>query len=105
MKLEIRTDNTEFPATLPAYLEHRLQLALAPFAGSVRRVTARVSRFNGPGTADQKCCRIILQLSPSSSIALEETDGDVYRAIDRATQQAARLVRKRLEDSRLSPAA
>jgi ribosome-associated translation inhibitor RaiA len=105
MKLEITIDNTEFPVTLPRYLEQQLRHFLAPFAVSVRRVTARVSRYHGPGTKDQKFCRIVMHLASLSVIALEEIDGDVFRAIDRAVKQAARILRRQLEISQLPSAA
>lgn len=88
MRLDVR--GRHLPLT-PALLDHvarRLRFALGRFAG-VRHVAVRVADVNGPRGGIDKRCHLRVDVA-GRAITIEETDRDLYVAIDRAADRAGR---------------
>lgn len=95
MRLDIR--GRHLPLT-PALLDHvtrRLRFALGRFDRSVRRVTVRLGDVNGPRGGADKTCHVQIHAA-QRPITIEELDPDMYAAIDRAADRAARAVERAL---------
>jgi ribosome-associated translation inhibitor RaiA len=57
----------------------------------------RIADLNGPRGGVDRQCRITVDVRPSRTVILEETDADLYRAIDRAAHRVGQSVRRQLE--------
>lgn len=97
MQVELRVQNTDLADAIRTYIERRLRFSLSRFGGRVGRVTVRISDLNGPRGGMDKCCRITAELIPTGMVMLEETDGDLYAAIDRATERVGRSFSRELD--------
>jgi ribosome-associated translation inhibitor RaiA len=83
------------------YVERRLRFALGRFGARVGQITVRIG---GDGPADNRC-RISMEVLPFGRVAVEESDPDLFAAIDRATGRIGRLFGRELErvrDARVS---
>ena len=95
--MQIDIQALDFPLTeaLRSHAERRLRSALTCCGEHIRRVAMRLSDVNGPRGGADKRCRLQVVLAGLPDVVVEDTEGDLYVAIDRATDRAGRtLVRK-----------
>ncbi|MGH9590659.1 MAG: HPF/RaiA family ribosome-associated protein [Terracidiphilus sp.] len=93
MRVAIHNYRADFAEAFRTYVERRLRFALKRFGGRVGRVTVRISA-NSP---TENSCRISTEILPFGRIAVEETDSDLFAAIDRATGRIGWLFGRKLE--------
>lgn len=112
MQFHIQSQSFTLTEALRAYAERRLRLALNHARDHIRRIEVRLSDINGPRGGADKRCQIVVPLEKHSSVVIEDTESNLYAAIDRAADRAARAVARRLEynnghrsgyNSRLNP--
>lgn len=84
---------------LREYTGRRLKFALARAEGHIRRVTVRLSDVNGPRGGIDKRCRIQVTINGLAAVVIEDTEADLYLAIDRAADRTGRSVARRLARS------
>ncbi|MGE5111324.1 MAG: HPF/RaiA family ribosome-associated protein [Acidobacteriaceae bacterium] len=96
MHVAINLNNADLVEPFKSYAERRLRFALGRFGGRVGHVTVRISE-DGP---TQHRCRISAEVLPFGRVAVEETDPDLFAAIDRATGRIGRLFGRELERAR-----
>ena len=89
-------DTDHLAEALKSYVERRLHFALARFGVRVGQVTVRIGT-NGP--AENRCC-ISTEVLPFGRVAVEESDSDLFAAIDRATGRIGRLFGRELDRGR-----
>jgi len=95
MQIDIKARNFPLTEALRSHAERRLRFALTCCDEHVRRVAMRLSDVNGPRGGADKRCRLPVVLAGLPDVVVEDTDADLYVAIDRATDRAGRtLVRK-----------
>lgn len=82
------------------HAERRLRFALGWADDRLRRISVRLSDENGPRGGEDKRCRIRIAFAGAPSVVIEDTESDVYVAIDRAADRAGRSVARRLERQR-----
>jgi ribosomal subunit interface protein len=92
MHIEFRFQNTDFAEVLKGYIERRLRFALGRFGDRVEQVTVRIS-----GKVNEYECRIIADLRPFGRVIVEETDVDLFSAVDRAAGRLGRLFGRKLQ--------
>ena len=95
--MQIDIEARDFPLTeaLRSHAERRLRFALTCCGEHIRRVAMRLSDVNGPRGGADKRCRLQVVLAGLPDVVVEDTEADLYVAIDRATDRAGRtLVRK-----------
>ncbi len=78
------------------YVDRRLRFALGRFGGRVGPITVRIL---GDGREKSRC-RIDAEVLPFGRIAVDESDVDLFAAIDRATGRIGRLFGRKLERAR-----
>ena len=100
MNIEIRTQHLDLADALQGYVKRRLRFCLSRFRPRLGLITVRLSDINGPRGGVDKCCRIIAEVVPSGSVVLEETDADLYAAIDRAVDRVGRSLTRHLKWTR-----
>ena len=96
MKIQIPKCDVDVTAVLRDHIERRLGLALARFADQIGRVTVRFSYADGQATGAHMCCRIEVGLRPQR-LDVQDTDVDLFAAVNHATDRATRSVARALE--------
>ena len=96
MQIDIQALNFPLTKALRAHIERRLGFALSSRNNHIQRVKVRLSDINGPRGGEDKCCHIQVMLTQLSDVVIEDTEVDLYAAIDRASDRAGRTVARRL---------
>jgi putative sigma-54 modulation protein len=96
MQIAIQSRGFELTPALRAHTERRLQFALHWAGRDLRSVNVRLSDINGPRGGNDKRCTIQLVLG-EQSLLIEDTEADLYIAIDRAVDRSKRQLTRRLE--------
>ena len=103
MRIDIHTSGFELTDGLREHTERRLNFALSWATYDVRKVVVRLSDINGPRGGEDKRCSILIPLTRAADIVIENTESDLYVAIDRAVDRAERALARRLERQREHP--
>ena len=85
------------------YIRRRLGEKLGKYAGSIERVTVRVSDVNGPRGGVDLLCRIKVVLSGLPSVVVEHQAARLQPALTHAVAGAERAVRRTLQRRRTRP--
>lgn len=97
MRIDIQASGFKLTDGLREHTERRLQFALSWAVYDVRKVVVRLSDINGPRGGNDKRCYIQVPLPHKPDVVIEDTESDLYVAIDRAVDRAERSVARRLE--------
>ena len=100
MSTNIQARGFELTDGLREYTARRLQFALGWASHRLGQVSVRLSDENGPRGGTDKRCRIRIEFPGAEHVVIEDTEADLYVAIDRAADRAGRLVARRLERQR-----
>lgn len=102
MRVELRVRNVDLAEALREYIVRTLDFTLGRFGERVGRVRVKISGLNGARGGTIASCRISADLKQFGRVALQETDLDLYAAIDSAVTRLGRLLSQRLERLRES---
>jgi putative sigma-54 modulation protein len=101
MGIHVRSKHVEVDGSARAHIERRLHFGLGRLFPRILRVTVQIVDLNGPRGGEDKVCRIEIRMLPTGSVIVEDTDADLYvavnRAVDRAARSASRAI-KRTQD-------
>lgn len=100
MSTNIQARGFELTDGLREYTARRLRFALGWASHRLGQISVRLSDENGPRGGVDKCCRIRIEFPGAQNVVIEDTEADIYVAIDRAADRAGRLVARRLERQR-----
>ena len=100
MRIHVRSRGFELTNALRAYAERRLLFGLGRFGRRLQSVMLRMDDVNGPRGGADKRCQIVARLAPWGDVRVEELDGDLYAAIDRAADRLDRAVAREMERRR-----
>lgn len=100
MRIDIQARSFTLTDGLREHTARRLQFALGWAGHYIRKVSVRLSDENGPRGGEDKRCRIRVDFSGAQEVVVEDTETDLYVAIDRAVDRAGRAVTRRLERQR-----
>lgn len=100
MQLDIQARDFTLTEALRAHTRRRLHLALARVEDPILRVVVRLSDINGPRGGADKRCHIQVVLERLSDVIIEDTQRDLYAAIDRAAERVGHTVARRLARQR-----
>ena len=93
MKIQIRPRGMTLTRTRCVRLERDLHLLLARFSEQIDRVIVQISDGKVEGL---KACRIEVRLKPRI-VKVEDSDTDVFVAVEHAAQRVARSVSRAIE--------
>ena len=96
MQVDIQSRDLTLTNGLRDYLTKRLAYGLTAGDAAIRRVIVRLTGVNGPRVGDDKRCHIEVRLRGIPDVVIEDTQTDLYVAIDRATERAGRALVRRL---------
>ena len=97
MHLDIQTNGFSLTDSIRDYTKLRMQLALHRNDKYITRVQVRLADIKGPRGGIDKRCQIDLSLAGQNDIVVEDTETNLYVAIDRATDRCARTLARKLE--------
>jgi ribosomal subunit interface protein len=100
MRIDIQARGFDLTQGLREHTARRLQFALGWSSHDVRSVSVRLFDINGPRGGKDKRCRIQVPFPGTPNVVIEDTEADLYVAIDRAAERAERAVARRLERMR-----
>ncbi len=100
MQLQIHTHPFSLTDSLREYIELRLKSALGWSQQEIHRVHLRLLDINGPkGGADMRC-QIALSLQGRKNLIIEDTQSNLYAAIDNAFARASNSLARQLARKR-----
>lgn len=97
MRIEIQANGFQLTDALRQHAERRLQFALSWASNDVRKIVVRLSDINGPRGGKDKRCTIQIPLPRVQDVLIEDTESDLYVAIERAVDRAERALARKLE--------
>ena len=100
MEVEIRIKDTDLADAVRTYAARRIRFALGRCASRVGRVIVRISDISGERGGVDQCCHISAEVLPSGKVVLQQTDADLFSAIDRASERAGQALRRDIQRSR-----
>ena len=97
MKLEIRSHGFSLTQAIIQHVQKRFASALRHGGRTVADVTVRLRDVNGPrrGGVDKRC-GVEIRLAHGGPTVIQETDDDLYTAIDRAANRSKRTLLKKI---------
>jgi len=96
MQIEIQARDFTLTESLGAYIKRHMNFLLSSKYDQIKRIRVCLSDINGPRGGVDKRCQIQISLPRLKDIVIEDTELDLYTAIDRATERASRTVNRRL---------
>jgi len=99
MRMDVLTGNLPNSEAVDEHAHRRLGYALDRFATRVLQVRVRLGDL-GPRGGAEKRCAVECDLGRLGSVVIEETDADLYHAIDRAAKRVKVAVRRRLDKAK-----
>jgi len=100
MQIDIQARNFSLTNALREYIQRRLGFSLSTRDEHIQRIMVRLSDINGPRGGRDKCCQIQVVLPQLADVVIEDTELDMYVAIDRATDRAGRTVNRKIARQR-----
>ena len=100
MRMTIQATGFEMTGALRAYTEQRLATALGWARAHMHRLIVLLSDINGPRGGVDKRCKIQVKLGGGRDVIIEDTEADLYAAIDRAADRADRALVRQVERTR-----
>ena len=100
MQIEIQARNFPLTQAMRGHVERRLGFALSTRHEHIQRILVRLSDINGPRGGHDKCCQIQVVLPQLADVIVEDTESNLYAAIDRAADRASRTVARKLARQR-----
>ena len=100
MQIDIQARNFTLTSALRGHVQRRIGFALSSRDGHIKQIRVWLSDINGPRGGEDKCCQIQVVLPKLADVVIEDTETDLYTAIDRAVDRASRNVNRRLSRSR-----
>jgi putative sigma-54 modulation protein len=97
VQIDIQTCDFPLTQTLRSHAERRLRSALTCCGERIRRVAMRLSDVNGPRGGTDKRCLLQVVLAGLPDVVVEDTQADLYVAIDRVTDRAGRTLVRKIE--------
>jgi len=97
MQIDIKAHDFPLTDALRSHAERRLRSALTCCGEHIRRVAMRLSDINGPRGGSDKRCHLQVVLTGLPDLVVEDTEADLYVAIDRAADRAGRTLVRKIE--------
>lgn len=100
MQIDIQCRGFALTDGLRDYTKKRLACSLSHGEENIGRVIVRLSDINGPRGGEDKRCHLEIRLKGLPEMVVEDTQADLYAAIDRASERAGRTLTRQLARSR-----
>lgn len=101
MNIDIQSRDFQLTEALESHIRRRLDFALSPRYEQIQHIQVRLSDVNGPRGGADKCCHLHIVLPHLQDVVVNDTELDMYIAINRAIDRASRTVSRRLSRQRV----
>lgn len=98
MHIAIQSNGLVLTEGLRAYVHRRMKTSVG--WALTRRLAVWLSDINGPRGGRDKRCKIQISLDHGKTVVIENTEEDLYVAIDRAADRADRALARQLSRRR-----
>ena len=102
MRIQIESPDFSLTPAMRAFMERRLRYHLTRCDDRIGLVEVHLCDVNGARGGVDKRCRIRAHLHGSTDVIIEDTESDLYFAMNRAAARAGRTAARRLA-RRLAP--
>ncbi|EXI65156.1 MAG: Dark-response protein 21 [Candidatus Accumulibacter adjunctus] len=92
MNLQIQSHDFALTEGLRQHVETRLACALNHGQEVVTRIVVRLADVNGPRGGEDKSCSIEVRIKGAPALVVEDTQSDLYVAVDRASGRIGRTL-------------
>ncbi len=96
MQIDVQARDFSLTEALRSHIDRRLGFALSNRDDHIQHIIVRLSDINGPRGGSDKRCHIQVVLPGLRDVVIEDTESDLYFAIDRAADRAGRTVSRRI---------
>ena len=96
MRVDIKTSGFDLTDGLRDHARRRLEFALDWAGHDIGRVSISLSDINGPRGGKDKRCQILIPLPGNRDVVIQDTESDLYVAIDVAADRASQTLERRL---------
>lgn len=100
MRISLRTQGLEPTEAIREHVDRRVRFAVGRFGDRLDEVTVRIGDANGPRGGLDKTCRLVATLGGAGQVVVEDSDADLYVAVDRGTSRLGRAVARAVERRR-----
>ena len=100
MQIQIHTHQFDLTEAIRLYIEQRVAFALGWSRDELLKIHFRLADINGPRGGIDKSCQVILRFKGKKDLVVEDTQTDLYLAIDRALERASRSLARQLAKQR-----
>ncbi len=97
MKVDIQTQSFDITESIRNHVEERTEATLHNFSEYIQTVHVHLSDTNANKGGIDKHCLVQVDLIKLPSVIVEDTEKDLYLAINNTLHRAGRAVRKSLE--------
>lgn len=95
--IDIQARNFTLTDAIEIHTRQKLEHMLHNFGDRILKVTVHMSDDNGPKGGIDKHCHIHVNMKKLPTVVIEDSEENLYTAIDNATHRAERAVRKTIE--------
>jgi ribosome-associated translation inhibitor RaiA len=92
MKIDIKNALVDYAPSLEADIQRRLMLAFSNVKSHISSISFILTNVLSQTAQRTKHCSLTITLKQFSEISIEDSQVDIYSAIDRTIQKAARLI-------------
>lgn len=96
MQIDIQALHFTLTDALQNHAQRRLRFALTCCDDRIQRIVMRLSDINGPRGGVDKHCHLQVVLTGLPDVVIEDTEVDMYVAINRAVDRAGRTVVRKI---------
>ena len=100
MQINVKVRGFSLTSSQRSHAERRLRFALTRFDDRIQRVVMRLSKVNDLRGGLSKRCHLQVVMVGLPDVVVEDTETDLYTAINRAINRAGRSLMLRLHVSR-----
>jgi putative sigma-54 modulation protein len=96
MNIKLQTQGFSLTNAIDRYARRRISFAIGNRFDQVRRVNVWLSDINGPRGGKDKRCLIQVGLAGGPDVVIDDTELDLYKAIDRASDRIRHTIARKL---------
>jgi len=95
--IDVQARNFSLTDAIDTHTRQKLEHMVHSYGDKILKVTVHMSDDNGPKGGNDKHCHIHVDIKKLPTVVIEDSEENLYTAIDNACHRAERAVRKTIE--------
>lgn len=95
--IDVQARNFTLTEAISNHTHQKLEAMLHHFGDKILKIVVHLSDDNGPKGGIDKHCHIHVEMKKLPTVVIEDSEENLYTAIDKATHRAERAVRKSVQ--------